>query len=313
MSSIIPLALSKSASWQAELDSKIHTKANDFSLNIHPDFNTPDILANTVYNLEGCQGNFSLYFEDESYRHDRHKVHRDYVFIKEGEPYLLLDSVESMLAYCLHIKWKGVKLIWQSDKIDDRNMWPGGYNNHSIYVSNARVIRDEYEDKDVFIEDDGIAFDVRFISEDLLETITSLEDYPLVSDDDHSELQSELEDEAWENWAADEWRSAVINEIQNYIDQSTQPDLDPEDYIGGSDDADLFQLFRDCCDTENVYWEEESGDMYIRINDVAKGITISDIRDLTKLNLLSASQQWRTEDYPWLGAEPAPLEHLHTV
>lgn len=311
MPGILSSALSKAASWQSELDRKIHFKAPAFGLNIHPDFNTPDILAHIIYELEGCQGNFSLLFEDADYHHDRHKVHRDYVFIKEGEPYLLLDSVEAMLAYCLHIRWKGVKLIWQSDKIDDRSSF--GYNNHSYYVSNARVIRDEYGDKDVFTEDDGIAFDVRFIDEDLLETITSLEDYLLISDDDHSELQMKLVGEAWDNWAAEEWRGAVIKEIQNYIEQSTSPDLDPEDYIGDRDDPDLFQLFRDCCDSENVDWEEESGDMYIRIDDVAQGITISDIRDLTKLNLLASSQQWRSEDYPWLGADPAPLEQLHTL
>lgn len=269
-------------------------------------YNVPAPLFNTLDTLEGCQGRFLLFFEKETYFHNKFKNQGDYVVWSDGSS-VKLDSVEAMLDYCVSVRWNNVQLLWQSDFIDDRNLWPGGYNNDTVKVANARVIRGEYQWDEVLNEEDGISLDVRFIKEDLLETITSLESYPLISEDEHSQLTMELEQESWEGWAASEWRDAVVKEAQNYIEQSVKPDFDADDLIGEDNYLKLYDLFRRCCEDSNTYWQEEQGSMYIDIDRVIKVLTIADIRELTGLSLLSADQAWRFEPYPWPDGSSDPL------
>jgi hypothetical protein len=44
----------------------------------------------------------------------------------------------------------------------------------------------------------GVVLDVRFVSDDIIETIENLECYPLISDDEHSELESKGVEKLWE-------------------------------------------------------------------------------------------------------------------
>jgi hypothetical protein len=259
-------------------------------LNIHPKFKVPDVLYNTLYQLERCSGRFCLYFENENYYRDKIKKSNDSLFIAAGKRYLRLDSLAAMVAYCVHDHWRNVKLLWQSDEITDELCWPGGYNQPSIFRSNARVIRKKYGDKDVFVEDDGIWFDVRFIGEDLLETLTRLEDYPIIDEDDHSNLEMELQNEEWDSWAKDDWRKAVINKIEDCIeDTGLEIEWDEDLY---DKENELYELFRSCCELQNEYWYEDGTDQYIDIDRIAKGLTLEDVNDLTGLNLLPASQEY---------------------
>jgi hypothetical protein len=44
----------------------------------------------------------------------------------------------------------------------------------------------------------GVVLDVRFVSDDIIETIEGLECYPLISDDEHSELEYKGVEKLWE-------------------------------------------------------------------------------------------------------------------
>jgi hypothetical protein len=306
---------SKSATWSQQLNQTIHRERvyydsdcpDNERLNVHPNYKVPDILDNTLYELTGCTGRFCLYFENESSHHDRYKISTDSIHIVAGKRNLRLNSLAAMVAYCVHDKWRNVKLVWQSDRIADDVSWPGGYDQPSIYRSNARVIRKEYGDTDVFVEDDGIWFDVRFIGEDLLETLTGLENYCLIDEDGHSNLEMELQDEAWDNWAKDDWRWEVINKIKGCVADTGLDIVWDEDSLDDKEEE-LLELFRVCCESQNENWFEDGTDQYIRIDKVAKGLTLEDVYDLTGLNLLPASQVWRYEPYPWADGSNEPLE-----
>ena len=154
---------------------------------------------------------------------------------------------------------------------------------------------------------DGVALDVRFVSDEMLETIGSLESYCILDEDDHSQLELELQQEAWELWAASDWRQLVCKAIDAVLPEDATIDGDEILAAMPDEDSKLAELFHNCCEWTNTYWFEDGTDQYIRLEDCAAALGIEELRDFTGLQLLSPDQTWRTETYPWLGAEPSPL------
>ena len=191
-----------------------------------------------------------------------------------------------------------------------------------MYRSNARVFRDEFSRELEKADGDGpdVALDVRYVTAEMIETLEGLEDYPLISDDDHSQLELEDQQEAWENWAASDWRRLVCAAVDQYLPEGFPFDGDDLlSRLGGREDDKLRTLFDQCCDSAGLYWEDD-GDagQWIHLDRVAGALTLEDLRELTGLPLEDPAeiekreqwqdqQRWRCESYPWTGADPAPL------
>lgn len=63
---------------------------------------------------------------------------------------------------------------------------------------------------------------VREDVEDLAECIACLEDYPLLDDDEHSAVEMEWEDEAWNSWLRDDLLRTLEDEVrEKYEDDET--------------------------------------------------------------------------------------------
>lgn len=218
-------------------------------------------------------------------------------------------TLEDVALYCAHTGWRS-RLLFSPAQLDDTCSWPGGYDAPSIYRSNARVFRQEFAaalelaDGDA----DGIALDVRYVTAEMIETIQALQDYPLIDEEDHSALELELQDEAWESWAASDWRRIVCAAIDEALPDGFGQDGD--DVLDGVPDADskLLELFNACRDQANVYWSEESdGSQWIDLERVGQSLDLADLRDLTGLALLPPDQTWRREPYPWPDGSSDPL------
>lgn len=221
-------------------------------------------------------------------------------------------SVEAAAQYCASTRWQS-RLLFSPELLDDDARWPGGYDAPSVVVSNARVFRDIYA-KELERADgdaDGVALDVRFITPEMLETLAALESYPLISEDDHSALELELQQDAWESWTAAEWRQELERKLQKCAP-------DNADAYWGSEmlepvpDQKLQEFFDACADLAGIYWEEQCCGMtsegyWIDVSKVADGVDVADLADLTGLALLPQEQEWRREPYPWPGGEPEPL------
>ena len=215
---------------------------------------------------------------------------------------------EDAALYCAHTGWKS-RLLFVADLLDDDCSWPGGYSAPSTNRSNARVFRDQFS-RELELADgdaDGVALDVRYLTAEMLETLEGLEDYPLISDDDHSQLEMELQAEAWESWAASDWRQLVCKAIDAVLPEDATTDGDEILSAMPEEDSQLAELFRNCCDWTNTYWFEDGTDQWIDLDRVGKTLDVHLIRDFTGLQLLSPDQAWRFEPYPWPGADPAPL------
>ena len=114
----------------------------------------------------------------------------------------------------------------------------------------------------------------------LLETLAALESYPLISEDDHSELEMELQNEAWEDWGRDDFRKEVGKRLQ---------DLAPDDADSywGSELADtiaadvLDDWFRSISDQAGEYWQEEQGGQWIDVAKVTAAMTVADLAEIS--------------------------------
>lgn len=265
-------------------------------------------LSERIERLSGYAGNWILDLRDQAdpRGYDAHYLGQG--VCRAG--YGTIKDPETALRFCADHRWRGARLLFCADKLNADCSWPGGYDAPTIYRSNNRVFYDEFR-HELSLADgdhDGLSLDVRFLTLEMIEQIESLEDYPLLSEDDHTELKLELQDEAWESWAASDWRRIIEAKLNENLEGSSLEDcadviLDKVEDLA----CKLCRLFHDCCEASNTYWEEESGGQRIDLDRVASSLDLADFRDLTGLDLLPESQQWRREPYPWQGAEASPL------
>lgn len=225
-------------------------------------------------------------------------------------------SLEDAALYCAHTGWQS-RLLFVSEYLAEDCSWPGGYSPSAVYRSNARVFRDEFRrELENGADGDGpdVALDVRYVTDEMIETLEGLESYPLISEDDHCELELEFQDEAWANWAASDWRRLVCSALDAELPEDATRDADEIlDTIPDADDK-LRELFHTCADASNSYWQEESdGDQWIDLERVAGALDLADLRDLTGLTLLPPDQQWRKEPYPWPDGSTTPLIKAEVV
>ena len=143
----------------------------------------------------------------------------------------------------------------------------------SVEVSNHRVFLERYKDVpnvyDVYGGYGTFAVGIRLdsITDDMLEDFRALADYPLLDEDDHSEVEREAEDEAWKSWA----RHDFIRELEK-----TFPDL--EEIIDQMPEDKLDALFYELMERANEYWIHESGNSaYIHLDRVVAKCTADDL------------------------------------
>jgi hypothetical protein len=160
------------------------------------------------------------------------------------------------------------------------------YSGSLVERANYQALLDDmpqgYEDGVEYITYSGghgtYALAIRFdaLSDDLLETLESLDDYPLISEDVHSHLEMESQDEAWSNGLRSDFKTALGSALASvYESTHEEPDDDALEFLsddcGEISDENIDRLFYLMADFGNVYWVNESGsDSYIDVDDVVK-------------------------------------------
>ncbi len=130
-----------------------------------------------------------------------------WVLIRDGDPepdrsYKWHQSPDDHLATCLAERWRGVSLGFVPTYC--------GYSDYSrtglVGLSNYRVITDPQSTPDPHgavldagygWNGRGVVLDVLRVTSEHLETVEALELYPLISDDDHSELECRVIESDW--------------------------------------------------------------------------------------------------------------------
>jgi hypothetical protein len=174
------------------------------------------------------------------------------------------------------------------------------YSGDLVEVSNYKAVLDmlpsDYEDGIDYITYTGghgtfdVAIRLDRLTAELLETFTSLEDYPLIDESLHSELEMESQNEAWESDIRSDFKTALGKFLYQTWEDSTQADQRADetddqyaervtaveeflsDECGMISDSDLGTLCWKMADLANVYWTNEQGSgSWLDVDDVLKG------------------------------------------
>jgi hypothetical protein len=154
-------------------------------------------LLERIDRLTGCQGHWVLIRDGQPERDCSHQWH---------------ETPEGHLATCLADHWRNVSLGFCPSYC--------GYSDYSrtglVGLSNYRVMTDAASTPDphgAVLEigygwnGGGVVLDLRYVTDDQLETVEALENYPLISDDDHSQLE-------WDGIEADWGRESIADRVR---------------------------------------------------------------------------------------------------
>ena len=284
---------------------------------MHPIDRPQHPLVQRLERLDSCAGRWILDLRDADARgYDLHHL--------PGYVYGLGQLTPTQaLEHCRATRWSNARLLFSPHYLDDNCSWPGGYDAPSHVRSNARVFRADFAQALELADGDadGIALDLRYITPEMLETVESLESYPVLDDGDHSELELDDQAQAWDCWVASDWRDAIRDRLAEYCPAPVlaanaygpstakfwaddRLDEIPDDRLAPQ----LLELFRACAEQTGEYWQEEAGgSWWINVDRVAAGVDRLDLVDLTGLALLEPEHEWRREPYPWPDGSTDPL------
>lgn len=160
------------------------------------------------------------------------------------------------------------------------------YSGSLVELSNCDILAEEHHGKGVWRlygghGSFGLAFDVRYITEEALEALESLQDYPLASEDKLSELELEKEGEAWESWASSDFRKELLSLLFSFYQEASEETLEAlEDKLEALEDDKLYRLFQEACELGNHYWETEAQSRWIDCEKVAASVSFSSLLEV---------------------------------
>jgi hypothetical protein len=259
-----------------------------------------------------------------------------WVLIRDGEPetdcsHQWHHTPERHLETCLAERWRYVSLGF----VPSYCGWSDYASTGLVGKANFNVLTDPASTPDPLggiltvgygWNGSGVVLDLLRVTADVIETVEALESYPLLSEDEHSTLELEEIERAWQDSYASDWRDAIRDQLAAYCPEAVlernaygpstakfwaddQLDSLPDDQL----ERDLLELFNACREMAGEEWEVQdlSTGAYIRLERIAAGIDRLDLVGLTGLALLPLDQEWRRESYPWpdgsAGSLAAPL------
>lgn len=199
-----------------------------------------------------------------------------------GSSVTKLSPEEAVLLISERRLWQSVSLLWLSNYA-----LSGDYCGAPHTASNCRVLLEEFGGSPQCREAYGsygsrsIAIDPRYLSDELLESLQSLEDYPVLDEEDCGALELELQAEAWESWAERDFQRALESRLSSLCGDELAEDI----VSSFSSSSDTFSLFESLRDEANEYWESQSSpDQWINVERIVERASSSLI-----LSLLSSS------------------------
>lgn len=140
------------------------------------------------------------------------------------------------------------------------SQYSGGYVTRSNYES----FRDAFETHDppFYVETSGghgtygIVLHIPSTPEEAWEMLCALDNYPLLDEEHHTELEMQGANEAWESWGARQWKRTIENACGCSCDAVT--------------DSDLREHFEEARERANLYWQAqgETPEMYVDMDKV---------------------------------------------
>jgi hypothetical protein len=215
-----------------------------------------------------------------------------------------LSPEEAVALLCERRLWQSVSILWLSN-----HCLSGDYCGAPHTASNQRVLLGEFSGPELRSCSGGygaqsVAIDPRYLSEELLESLQSLENYPVLNEDDCSALELELQGEAWESWAQRDFSRALERRLSSVLED----DETAEETIESLSPDSLCSLFYALADKGSIYWESQSSpDQWIDCERVAGELSEEELLSLVSL---SHEQALQTALAPLSESLLSPIESL---
>lgn len=171
-----------------------------------------------------------------------------------GSSITKLSPAEAVMLICERKLWQQCSILWLSD-----HCLSGDYCGASHTLSNCKVLLEEFcgspQCREVYgsYGSSSVVVDPRYLTEELLESLQSLENYPVLDENHCSNLEVELQGQAWENWGQRDFQSSLESRLSSlYGDEMA------ESITESLNDEALYSLFESLREEANEYWESQS-------------------------------------------------------
>jgi hypothetical protein len=194
-----------------------------------------------------------------------------------GGPHLAwsnLSPEELLEAFHQKKLWKLASIVWAPSYFQGSD-----YGGSLVELSNLQSFLEDHREKPGVWElsggwgSFGLALDVRFLTEELLEELEALESYPLRCEDHLSSLELEEEGKAWESWAASDFREELEKLLEEKLEASEEELEALEEKLEALPEEKLFQLFQEATEDASLYWETEVISRWIDCRKVAEAVS----------------------------------------
>jgi len=220
-----------------------------------------------------------------------------------GSSVTKITPEEAIRLLCERKLWRHCSLLWLSSHCMGGDYCGGTHN-----VANARYLLRQFSSAELReigggYGSQGVIIDPRHLSEELLELLQSLENYPVLCEDELSSYELELQDEAWEHTVRREWERALESALSSLL--SGNEEL-ASSIVESLSEESLFSLFSECSELSNTYWEAESGtNVWIDTDRVAQSLSSELLLELISSSL---SSQFSAALQPLLASSQLSLE-----
>jgi hypothetical protein len=250
---------------------------------------------NRIDSLFGCDGSFFtiLDLDKRSFIHDY-----DLEDIYKGDT----KTINDFFDFIEGIE-EDTSLVFCPARVSD--------NYTIIGQSNYKAFSNRYSGLCYYIEEnDEVIIDVSVITDEAVEEICLLENYPILDEHLYSEIFSEICDKAWKDWGYGEFVEQLAKKVIADIKDSDYETEEKIEYFFENYDAEkTYEFFSDMKNEYAHNWEEDSEgtDVYFDFEYLLKSIELEDINNFFGCNILSQNEKWRAEPYPWPNGDKDPL------
>lgn len=257
-------------------------------------------LWENVEKLLSLSGSFYLYEPRERCRNSGHGSPLEWVAVNPNEADCLhySDLSDTSLVLCSTLGGGASQLapLEIVEKIIEKRLWSevtllfvsdftgsSDYSGGLPYLSNCEVLLEEYNSPECreLIGGYGsksVAIDPRYLSEELLESLESLESYPVLDEEHWSELSEKFKTEAFDNWVGSDLRryieEALVEALlEGGVREREEAEEEAEEIAENASDDSLWQILSEA-DSDGSLWEEEYNSMYCKLDRIDSALIV---------------------------------------
>ena len=257
-------------------------------------------LWENVEKLLSLSGSFYFYQPRERCRNSGHGSPLEWVAVNPNQADYLhySDLSDTSLALC-SILGGGVSRLSPLEaveKITDKKLWgevtllfvsdftaSSDYSGGLHYLSNCEVLLEEYNSPECreLIGGYGsksVVIDPRYMSEELMESLESLESYPVLNEEHWSELGEKFKTQAFEDWVESDLRRYVEEALveallEGGVREREEAEEEAEEIAENASEDILWEILSEA-DSDGSLWSEEHNSMHCDLNRIDSSLII---------------------------------------